>query len=154
MSKLNIHLITTLSDRTTAHVIRHQVFVVGQNVPQDIERDEHDDNPTTHHYLASMENQPVGTIRVVFREDSSAKIGRLAVLESGRGAGVGKLLMQTVLQNLIAENVPTAVLSAQAYLQKFYEDLGFHVVGDRYEEAGIEHVWMEKNLAVQQEQAA
>ena len=33
-------------------------------------------------------------------------------------------------------------ISAQKYLQKFYEDLGFEIVTEEYMEDGIPHVYM------------
>jgi predicted GNAT family N-acyltransferase len=39
------------------------------------------------------------------------------------------------------------VINAQEYVKGLYEKLGFEVVGDRFDEAGIAHVKMKKILS-------
>ncbi len=71
-------------------------------------------------------------------------IGRVAVLEEHRGRGLGKRIMHEALDFLRKRfpDVPV-VISAQAYLQSFYEDLGFRSTSDEYLEEGIPHIRME-----------
>jgi predicted GNAT family N-acyltransferase len=55
--------------------LREAVFIVEQNVPADLDRDEYDDSAL--HFLALYYNRPVGTARVVLKENGAvAKIGR------------------------------------------------------------------------------
>ena len=51
----------TLRDYAACVVIRYRVFVLSQNVPEDLEIDGHED--TSVHYLALDEGAPVGTAR-------------------------------------------------------------------------------------------
>ena len=71
-------------------------------------------------------------------------IGRVAVLEAYRGQGLGKRIMREAL-NFLRQRFPSVpvVISAQSYLQRFYEDLGFRRTGDEYLEEGIPHIRME-----------
>ena len=70
-------------------------------------------------------------------------IGRVVVKQSERGTGLGIQLMTEAKKYM--DNVWGATrikVSAQKYLRKFYEDLGFKVVTDEYLEDGIPHLGM------------
>lgn len=70
-------------------------------------------------------------------------IGRVVVKQSERGTGLGIQMMQEakafILNEWEAEKIK---ISAQKYLRKFYEDLGFVVVSEEYLEDGIPHFGM------------
>ena len=74
---------------------------------------------------------------------SNYSIGRVVVKESERGTGLGIQMMEAakayILQEWKADKIK---ISAQKYLQKFYEDLGFVVVTEEYLEDGIPHFGM------------
>lgn len=70
-------------------------------------------------------------------------IGRVVVDTNFRKYGLGKELMQRAIQywNLKYPNTPIRI-SAQLYLQRFYEGLGFERVSDMYLEDDIPHIEM------------
>jgi len=119
------------------YAMRHQVFVGEQGVPIEEELDELD--PEASHLLATDNGVPVGTARVVY-QDGFAKIGRVCVLKSARGTGLGADLIKAAVQ--LAKDQPgitKAKLGAQLHALGFYEKLGFSVYGPVYLDAGIEH---------------
>ncbi len=116
--------------------IRFTVFVDEQQVPAEIEMDEWDER--SRHVLASVAGNPIGTGRLL----PDGHIGRVAVLKEWRGKGIGLILMKELMRMGTASNMPRFVLSAQTHAIPFYERLGFSVLGDVYEEAGIPHVEM------------
>ena len=72
-------------------------------------------------------------------------IGRVATAMAHRRTGLGRELMRRAIaqtEELYAGR--DLVISAQAYLQRFYEELGFRAEGDEYDEDGIPHVQMRK----------
>ncbi|MFT7472641.1 MAG: ElaA protein [Kiritimatiellia bacterium] len=75
-----------------------------------------------------------------------ASIGRVVTKKSARGGGVGKALMLNSLA-CCKEHWPGKVItiSAQAYLQKFYIELGFETESEPYDEDGIPHIRMQLN---------
>ena len=79
------------------------------------------------------------------------KIGRVAVLSSTRGAGLGRLLMETIEQwvrdNLVEKGVEKISLSSQLPRKGFYEKLGYVAYGDVYPDEGQPHISMEKPLS-------
>lgn len=118
-----------------AMAIRTKVFVEEQQVPPEMEYDEHESEST--HYLATLQGTAIGTAR--WRHTSKGvKLERFAVLKPHRGKGVGKILVEQVLQDLENES-KTIYLHAQVQVIPFYEKLGFETKGDYFEEAGIQH---------------
>lgn len=70
-------------------------------------------------------------------------IGRVVVKKSERGTGLGVEMMEAAKNFIINEWGASKIkISAQKYLQKFYEDLGFEIVSDEYLEDGIPHFGM------------
>ena len=70
-------------------------------------------------------------------------IGRVVVKQSERGTGLGIEMMNKAKNFILSEWKATKIkVSAQKYLRKFYEDLGFEVVSDEYLEDGIPHFEM------------
>jgi len=70
-------------------------------------------------------------------------LGRILTSEKARGQGMGKQLM-TEAMNYLHNNYQgsTVQMSAQRYLQAFYEGFGFRTVGYPYDEDGIAHIEM------------
>ncbi len=131
--------------------LRQEVFVVEQNcVYQDVDREDQ----KSYHLIARTDqdsNSIAGYLRVIIptEQDSSLKIGRVLVAFSARGKGFGKAIMEEAFRK-IATDIPSSEIniSAQCYLQDFYQDLGFLKVSEPYDEDGILHIDMAKNTGV------
>jgi predicted GNAT family N-acyltransferase len=126
----------------TARAIRRAVFVEEQAVPVDVEVDGLDGE--AEHFLARLGSLPVATARAR-RTPKGWKIERVAVLAPQRQLGVGRALVQGVL-----EHAPPGVLvyvHAQESALGFWERLGFTAEGPRFEEGGIGHRRMLFTLA-------
>jgi len=140
---MSISILVT-DDHKTCLALRHQVFVGEQNVPVEEEQDELD--PIATHLLAMGDGLPLGTARIVYRGDV-AKIGRVCVVKSARGTGLGADLIKASIQ--IAQKQPgvtKAKLGAQLHALGFYEKLDFSAFGPVYLDAGIEHRDMVREL--------
>jgi predicted GNAT family N-acyltransferase len=140
---LEIVPVTTPAGWAAAYDIRREVFVVGQDCPVPEEFDGLDRD--SRHVLALLDGEPVGTARWrVVRKDGEdwAKLERFAVLEAGRGRGVGKALVSHLMTAAREAGHDRMVLHAQEHLVGFYEGFGFRAVGEGFEEAGIPHVRM------------
>lgn len=120
--------------------LRHEVFVLGQGVPVELEHDERD--VECDHAVARRDGVVVGTGRLL----PEGVIGRMAVAESARGAGIGALVLTFLEQRARDRGMPSVELHAQVHAAGFYDRAGFTPYGDRYLEAGIEHVSMRKEL--------
>jgi predicted GNAT family N-acyltransferase len=126
-----------------AYAVRHQVFVVEQAVPEELERDEFD--AIAIHLVALRGDDVIGTLRVVV-SGGTAKIGRMAVLAAERKAGTGTRLMERAVEIARTMNVRDIVLHAQLTARPFYARLGYREEGDVFDEAGIAHVTMRKTI--------
>jgi len=124
--------------------IRFTVFVKEQSVPIEEERDHYDESAI--HILATEYTTPVGTARIVLVGDVG-KIGRVAVLASHRGTGLGAKLIATCLAELRSlPDVHIAKLGSQTHALGFYEKLGFVAEGPEFDDAGIPHRMMSLTL--------
>jgi ElaA protein len=132
---------TRLEDPRFAHIreIRRCVFVQEQGVSPANEFDDTDREAV--HFLAWLDGAAVGTARL-YAEGDVARIGRVAVLASVRGRGVGSAIMEQALLEARRLGYDEVVLHAQTRVRSFYERLGFRSEGEVYEEEGIPHVSM------------
>ncbi|MFY9286894.1 MAG: GNAT family N-acetyltransferase [Alphaproteobacteria bacterium] len=129
-------------EREACYAIRKTVFIEGQKVPKERERDGLDDEAV--HFLALYEGKPVGTLRVRFKDDATAKIERLAVLEAMRGKRIGEALMRFAEADPAISQKQKIILQSQSYIVPFYERLGYKASGEEFLDVGIPHRLMTK----------
>ena len=137
---LNIDLLDWPAAQAEAKRIRFEVFVEEQGVPAEIELDEHDAQCL--HALARADGRAVGTARLL----PDGHIGRMAVLKSSRGRGIGKALLRALVEAARRRGDREVLLSAQVHALGFYRAEGFAPQGAVYEEAGIPHQAMRRRL--------
>lgn len=133
---VRIKRVSSKREMDQAFAVRMRVFVREQGVPADIELDR--DDAAAVHLVARVRGRPVGTARVVMR-GRSAKIGRMAVLKTYRGKGVGRRLLRRAIAAARRRGAQKLYLHAQVPVIGFYETEGFRCVGRVFQEAGIPH---------------
>ena len=120
-----------------AFLVRKHVFIEEQGVPVDMEIDEFD--PIAKHALAYVDSECVGTARLIALPGNIGKIGRMAVLQDYRRQGLGRQLLNALLESCKSQGVAQLELHAQLLAIPFYEQFGFIARGEMYYEAGIAH---------------
>lgn len=125
--------------------LRSEVFVVEQDcVYQDIDYKDQ----KAFHILGIKEEKIIAYARIFNSGDyfSKPSIGRIIVKENQRKYKYGFLLVEESIQ-YIEDNFieKTILISAQTYLTKFYNSLGFIQQGEGYLEDGIPHIKMIRN---------
>jgi len=123
------------------YAVRFAVFVAEQGVPEDMEQDA-DDLTAWHGVAWDSAGSAIGTGRLL----TDGHIGRLAVLQTWRGRGVGTALMRSLLAQARVQKMAEVVLHAQTHALDFYTALGFTVASDEFLEAGIPHRIMRLRL--------
>ncbi len=125
--------------------LRSEVFVVEQDcVYQDIDGKDQ----KALHVVVEKEGVLVGYTRVFDAGDYFDKpsIGRVVVAKDQRQYGYGYDVMKASIAAVKeVYNETTIIISAQKYLLKFYNNLGFVAEGEEYLEDGIPHFKMVKN---------
>jgi len=124
-----------------ARPIREQVFCIEQNIPLDLEWDEMD-AVCQHAVARATDGTPVGTGRLL----PDGHIGRMAVLQSLRGQGIGGRILETLIVHATARGLAEVVLHAQESAVGFYLRHGFACEGEPFMEAGIPHRTMRRRL--------
>jgi predicted GNAT family N-acyltransferase len=128
---------------SAVYALRHDVFVVEQGVPEELEVDE--DDKVAVHLAALSDGHVVGTLRIL-RHGRTAKIGRMAVSASSRKEGIGRALMEFAAAAASRRGADEVVLGAQLTACEFYKRLGYVEEGAVFDDAGIPHVMMRKKL--------
>ena len=143
--------VTTSDEMAACVAIRHQVFVVGQNISVTDEQDGLD--PECQHYLACVDGKPVGTMRVRRLDADHVKFQRVAVLDTHRGLGLATAMLKTALEDLEDGPLITVVLEAQTDAKNLYQKLGFAEHGKEFEEVGRLHIKMQRTVGRRVERA-
>ena len=123
--------------------VRSEVFVVEQEILyNDFDRKDY----KAIHLCGLIKEELVAYARVFDKGDyyeNNPGFGRLAVVKKERGKGIGKELVKRSVEVCKTRFSKQEIkISAQAYLEKFYIELGFERRGEGYMEDGIPHCAM------------
>ena len=124
--------------------VRMRIFVLEQQIPAEEELDDADATAT--HAIALHQGQVVGTGRLVYRQDSTAQIGRMAVDQTFRRRGIGGRILDFLEEEARSQGVRRCILHAQEYVKSFYAAHGYREHGDIFLEVDIPHIEMHKDL--------
>jgi YbgC/YbaW family acyl-CoA thioester hydrolase len=140
-----------------AAAVRRVVFIVEQRIDEAEEWDAWD-AAALHAVVRNPCGLAVGTGRLMLNladphatptqqpEPGHCRIGRMAVLRSARGVGLGEQVLQGLIGEARGQGMHTAHLSAQCSAQGFYAKAGFSPVGEVFDEVGIPHQAMQLAL--------
>ena len=134
--------VMTATDYHRLSQLRQAVFIVEQACCY---LDADDFDIASSHLLAETDNGVVACCRLLppgtrFAEPS---IGRVCTDPRWRRQGLGREMMERALAQLQHDHPHQPVrISAQCYLQDFYNDLGFEAASGLYHEDGIAHIEM------------
>jgi ElaA protein len=130
--------------------LRTDIFFLEQHCDEE-ELDWWDRDPQTLHVWCREGSRMVGYARVLRKDHADAEdlgittsIGRLVVDAAYRGRGIGGDVMSRCLDAIGEEDV---VLHAQDYVTALYEQHGFDIFGEPFDEAGIRHRRMVRRVS-------
>ena len=107
-------------------------------MPEALELDGRDANCI--HALIEVDGQAVATGRL----SPDGRIGRMAVLASYRGRGLGGNLLAGLISAADHRNQRETYLHAQMHAIGFYERYGFVAEGPEFDDAGMAHRLMRR----------
>ena len=128
-----------------ARPIRDQVFIAEQQISAEMEWDDADAD-AVHAVAFNRLGRALATGRMLEHVPGVAKIGRMAVAANSRNGGVGRAVLDALLDAARLRGDREAVLHAQLSAAPFYERAGFARRGQEFDEAGIGHVEMLRTL--------
>jgi N-acetylglutamate synthase-like GNAT family acetyltransferase len=98
-------------------------------------------------YVAALVNEKViGCLLLHKISADIIKFRQMAVHPEWQGKQVGRALMQAGEAHAKMKGYKVIELNARAHVSGFYSTLGFHEVGELFEEVNIPHIKMLKNL--------
>ena len=126
--------------------VRAEVFVVEQTcVYQDLDMKDQD----SWHLFLEDGDEIIAYLRILNKGVSYPEIaiGRVLTKDTQRKKGLAREMMRKAIKFIETElKENTILISAQVYLMKFYESLGFKAVSEIYLEDGIEHIEMVRDV--------
>ena len=128
-----------------AAALRTEVFVEEQEIPQELEWDEHDAK-AMHALVLNKLGQPVATGRLLQPQPKLAQIGRMAVSKALRGGNLGRMVIEALVDAARQRGDHQVILHAQCSAEGFYRRLGFKAHGEVFQDAGIDHIEMTMTL--------
>jgi predicted GNAT family N-acyltransferase len=128
-------------DARGAFALRDRVFCGEQGVPREEEIDARDEDALHLVALAPDGRHVVGTLRLLL-DAQDAKVGRVAVRREWRRRGIALRMLELALAAARERGCTRVRLAAQLEAVALYEQAGFVVESETFEEAGIQHVWM------------
>lgn len=136
--------IQVVTDYAPCIALRRAVFIIEQEIDEADEMDDLDDVGI--HLLATVDGTPAGTARLLI-DGEVGKIGRICVLSSHRGTGLGAKIVTASINHLrTLPGITKAKLGSQDHAIGFYEKLGFTAYGPFYDDAGIPHRDMVRDI--------
>ena len=128
-----------------ASALRRDVFVDELGIDHGLEQDAADDH-AVHALVCNRMGQTLATGRLVQEGPTLARIARVAVIRTMRATGFGQVVMHALMQVAAERGDTRVVLQSQSSAEGFYNRLGFTPIGEVYEQAGIPHLDLGRNL--------
>ena len=123
--------------------IRTEVFIDEQGFKEEFD----DIDKIAVHTVLFADGLPIATSRIFYDEErKSYIIGRIAVIKSFRGKGIGRIIMESTeitVRNMKGTRIS---LHAQERAADFYRKQGYSETGERDFDEYCPHVWMTKEL--------
>ncbi|MFM7024788.1 MAG: YbgC/FadM family acyl-CoA thioesterase [Limnohabitans sp.] len=142
---VQLHLGSWHDLQKLAAPLRAEVFVDEQHVPADMEWDG-DDTVAMHAVLVNRMGLPLATGRLLQHAPGVARIGRMAVKKQLRGTDLGRRVLDALMDAARTRGDARVLLHAQCNAEGFYARAGFMPHGPVFEEAGIAHIEMARDL--------
>lgn len=139
----------TISEMTSREVfcvfrLRNETFVAEQKITLP-DLDDQDLTAIQVFWLNEKQTNALAVCRL-FKENGNWMLGRVAVSQAVRGQRLGQKMLEQVHQYLKTKGASSLTCHAQLRVKPFYEKLGYQTQGEVFDEGGVKHIMMKKNL--------
>jgi YbgC/YbaW family acyl-CoA thioester hydrolase len=141
--RLELHDWSALESKVST--LRRDVFVAEQGIATDLVWD-NSDASALHAVVCNGLGEPVASGRLVQHAPGVGRIGRMVVVKVLRGTHLGRDVLRALLEAAKTRGDQAVMLHAQRSAEDFYTRMGFEQYGEPFEEAGIAHIAMTRNL--------
>jgi len=141
MGEIAVKIVEWSEAEAALRAVRHAVFIVEQHVPEDLEWDAMDVR-STHALALAADGTAIGCGRLL----PTGFIGRVAVLAPWRNRGIGAAVLVALVDLARDRGHARVTLNAQVRAMPFYARHGFVATGEQFDEAGIDHRVMTRDL--------
>jgi YbgC/YbaW family acyl-CoA thioester hydrolase len=128
-----------------ASSVRTEVFVEEQGISREDEWDAADSS-AVHAVAYNRINMPLATGRLLVVAPGVGKIGRMASKRVLRGSQLGRQVLEALTAKAKQRGDKEVILHAQKSAAGFYAKSGFQERGEPFDEVGIAHIEMFKQL--------
>src|SRR5690348_14640952 len=108
--KIKVITLSKDADLADAFAVRKAVFHLEQGIDEAEDFDGKDNS--ANQFVAYIGQEPIGTARVIYLDDGTAKVQRVAILKEYRGKDYGLQIMQHIIKYLQTNNVSKVVLES------------------------------------------
>ena len=93
------------------------------------------------HFVAVENDKVVGCVVLVRLDEKASKtqLIQMAVEKDFQGRGIGRMLVEHLVEFASKQEVQEIQIHARDDVTAFYEQLGFEIVGEPFDEVGIKH---------------
>ena len=140
--KFTVSLVSWHDGEPLLKSVRKAVFIDEQSISPELEWDGLDEE-CRHALVLSSQGEAIGCGRMM----ADGHIGRIAVLPAWRKQKVGTAIMEALLGYARAHGYPQVDVDAQTYAVPFYQAFDFAPEGEVFQDAGLPHIKMRRELA-------
>jgi predicted GNAT family N-acyltransferase len=109
-----------------SQIIRRNVFVEEQNIPQELDLDGLDGQ--SKHALATENGSLVATARLYSSDGRHSVLARVAVMKEYRKKGIASKIINALISHSKESGFITIEIHAHEYLKEYYEKIGFQFI--------------------------
>ena len=124
--------------------LRNEVFRKPYGL--DIKDDDLEVDKTMEMYGVYIEDKLIGTVFLTQKDEDTAHIKNVALLEEFRGIGLGAYIMQFIENIARKKGYTKAFLTGRLYAENFYHRLKYKTISQPFDYKTVPHVNMEKDL--------
>lgn len=127
--------------------IRHKVFADEMDADQYIERDRFDSfNLDCDHFLIAINNDPVGSIRVLKLDKRTIRLQRFCILKNYRRRGIGLKVLRMIERYYFEKGYEHIILDTLASTKDLFMRQGYSVIFSEFAKPSHSGIIMEKRI--------